>query len=200
MRSIKRLEMFILTKDQVQYCVGIKQSNSDQNQVSGLLFNKSFFVKEKHYEVSEFDEAIKDYRENFLDNKEIKSPTLVIREEDSISIWKQDISYQAKAITKSSSSKKAKSLGNINLQRLAQQLQGNNGVEIKNRRHKLKLYQKCFLGNEAVDWLCRHLKISRVNAVLIGQKLIKAKLITHVSKGHDFEDKGFLYRFTNQEY
>jgi len=191
--------MFILTKDQVQYCVGIKQSNNDQNQVSGLLFNKAFFVKEKHYDVSEFEEAIKDYRENFLDNKEIKSPTLVIREEDSISIWKQDVSYQAKAIAKPNSPKKAKSLGNINLQRLAQQLQGENGVEIKNRRHKLKLYQKCFLGNEAVDWLCSHLKISRVNAVLIGQKLLKAKMISHVSKGNGFEDQSFFYRFTTQE-
>ncbi len=191
--------MFILTKDQIQYCVGIKQSNNDQNQVSGLLFNKSFFVKEKHYDVSEFDEAIKDYRENFLDNKEIKLPTLVIKEEDSVSIWKQDISYQAKAIAKSSLPKKAKSLGNINLQRLAQQLQGKNGVEVKNRRHKLKLYQKCFLGNEAVDWLCMHLKISRVNAVLIGQKLLKAKIIASVTKDHDFEDQGLLYRFTAQE-
>ena len=129
----------------------------------------------------------------------MKSPTLVIQEEDSISIWKQDISYQAKAIAKPNSPKKAKSLGNINLQRLALQLQGKNGVEIKNRRYKLKLYQKCFVGNEAVDWLCTHLKISRVNAVLIGQKLLKAKFITHVSKGNDFEDKGVLYRFTNQE-
>lgn len=191
--------MFILTQDQIQYCVGIKQSNNDQNQVSGLLFNKAFFVKEKHYDVSEFDEAIKDYRENFLDNKEVKLPTLVIREEDSVSIWKQDISYQAKVLAKGNQPKKTKSLGNINLQRLAQQLQGENGVEIKNRRHKLKLYQKCFLGNEAVDWLCKHLKISRANAVLIGQKLIKAKIIAHVAKDNNFEDQGFFYRFIPQD-
>lgn len=191
--------MFILTKDQVQYCVGIKQSSNDQNQVSGLLFNKGFFIKEKHYDVSEFEEAIKDYRDNFLDNKEIKSPTLVIREEDSISIWKQDISYQAKLGAKANVSKKSKSIGNINLPRLAQQLQGKNGVEIKNRRHKLKLYPKCFLGNEAVDWLCTHLKISRPNAVLIGQKLTKAKIIEHVAKGKNFEDQNFFYRFIAQE-
>jgi len=191
--------MFILTKDQIQYCVGIKQSNNDQNQVSGLLFNKAFFIKEKHYDVSEFDEAIKDYRENFLDNKEVKLPTLVIREEDSISIWKQDISYQAKVISKGAAQKKTKSLENINLYRLAEQLQSENGVEIKNRRHKLKLYQKCFLGNEAVDWLCKHLKISRANAVLIGQKLLRAKIISHVAKDNDFEDQGFFYRFNSQD-
>ncbi|VEP14048.1 Pleckstrin/ G-protein interacting-domain protein [Hyella patelloides LEGE 07179] len=197
--------MFILTREEIEYCVGTKNSGENENSVSGLVYNNNFFIKAKHYELSEYEDALKDCRENFLDNEEIQIPTLMIKEEDSVSIWTQDNSYQTQnsihTSTPSVSSTKAKSknFGNFNLDKLAEKMRGENGLNIKTRRHKLKLYHRCFTGSEVVDWLAEKLKMPRTKAVKLGQQLMKAKIIHHVKDEHDFEDSDLFYRFYEDE-
>ena len=195
--------MLILTREEIKYCVGVSKSGGMDNTVSGLVYNNKFFIKAKHYDVDEFDEAVKDCRENFLDNKETQLPTLMIKEDDSVSIWTQDNNYQAQNVSEASSvsfsTVKGKSPGNTSIEKLVQKMRGSEGLNIKTRRYKLKLFHHCFLGHEAVDWLVENLKISREKAVSIGKKLIKAKIIHHVKDEHDFEDGDLFYRFYQDE-
>ena len=194
--------MFILTKEDIEYCVGTRKSGGGENSVSGLIYNNKFFIKAKHYDISEIDEAIKDCRENFLDNQETQLPTLVIKEPESISIWVQNNSYQVQnysSTLKTSSSAKSKASNSFSLEKLADKMRNSEHLTIKTRRYKLKLYHHCFVGSEAVDWLSANLKISREKAVKLGKQLIKAKIIHHVKNEHDFEDNEFFYRFYQDE-
>ena len=191
--------MFILTKEDIKYCVGTKKVGGD-NSVSGLIYNNNFFIKAKHYDITEIDEAIKDCRENFLDNQEVQLPTLVIKEVDSVSIWVQNNSY--KALNSSNTVKtSAKSKPSIspNLEKLAYKMRNSSNLNIKTRRYKLKLYHHCFVGSEAVDWMTANLKISREKAVKLGKQLVKAKIIHHVKNERDFEDEELFYRFYQDE-
>jgi hypothetical protein len=195
--------MFILTKEEIEYCVGIKQSGGNHNTISGLIYNNNFFIKAKHYDVSEYEEAIKDCRENFLDNQEVQLPTLMIKEDRSVSIWTQDNSYQAQnianSVTSNSTVKTTTSSSSSNLEKLAQKMRGEKGLNIKTRRYKLKLYHHCFVGKEAVDWLVENFKISREKAVKLGRQLVKEKFIHHVKDEHNFEDAELYYRFYEDE-
>jgi hypothetical protein len=82
---------------------------------------------------------------------------------------------------------------------MAIEMRDKDGVEIKTRRYKLKLYQRCFLGNEAVDWIVKKYNVSRADAVLLGQKLIDKKIAHHVLDSNQFEDTDLLYRFYEDE-
>lgn len=195
--------MFILTKEEIKYCVGIKQSEGNKNTVLGLIYNNNFFIKAKHYDVSEYEDAIKDCRENYLDNQEVQLATLMIKEDNSVSIWTQDNSYQAQNIASPNATniftKTAKTSPGLNLEKLIEKMRGEKGLNIKTRHYKLKLYHHSFIGKEAVDWFTENLKISREAAVKLGQQLTKEKYIHHVKDEHNFEDSDLLYRFYEDE-
>ena len=69
------------------------------------------------------------------------------------------------------------------------------GISIKDRRYKLKVYPKCFVGSEAVKWLMQHLGISQQEALRIGKRLLYRGVIHHVVDEQDFEDDYLFYRF-----
>lgn len=70
------------------------------------------------------------------------------------------------------------------------------GVKTKKRRWRLKQYENCFVGEEAVTWMCRHLGISRSNGCLLGDLMMERGLIVHVTNSHTFLDEPHLYIFT----
>ena len=69
-------------------------------------------------------------------------------------------------------------------------------LEIKDRRWKLRIFKNCFVGEEAVTWLCKRLQISRSEAIEIGQKCLEQGYFYHVLEEHYFEDGYFYYRFS----
>lgn len=70
-------------------------------------------------------------------------------------------------------------------------------VDIGNRKHHLKTYENCFVGNEAVTKLVQeNTASSREDATEKLNELLKVGLIFHVTRGHDFEDATLFYRFT----
>jgi len=87
------------------------------------------------------------------------------------------------------------------LRQLATQLE--KAVSIKDRTYHLKTYPHCFLGNEAVDWLCRNEKTghsfavpSRTKAVELGQQLCNHGFIRSVPDiFKPFLDDPIFYRF-----
>ncbi|NEO88280.1 MAG: hypothetical protein F6J87_29085 [Spirulina sp. SIO3F2] len=89
----------------------------------------------------------------------------------------------------------AKSFSDLNLRELVDAMRSPDGVDVQDRRHQLKTYPQCFVGSEAVDWLVAHLRISREEALEVGQQLIERQWITHVLRNHPFKDEYLFYCF-----
>ncbi|XP_056279866.1 phosphatidylinositol 3,4,5-trisphosphate-dependent Rac exchanger 1 protein isoform X1 [Pseudoliparis swirei] len=67
---------------------------------------------------------------------------------------------------------------------------------IKDRRRKLSIVPKCFMGNEFVSWLIENGEISKPDeGVNLGQALLENGIIHHVSDKHQFKNEQVLYRF-----
>jgi hypothetical protein len=84
----------------------------------------------------------------------------------------------------------------VDLEALAAAMQSKGGVEIQDRRYRLKIYASCFVGAEAVDWLVQNRGYSRQEAAEVGQEMMRRDLIAHVSDDQPFQDSYFFYRFT----
>lgn len=203
--------MLFLDHTQVQYCTIKAQDKT----LSGLIYNDNLFIREKAFPKEELEIAIKECREEYLDHEERSQiATLLVKEKDSVGIWMQNNEYKSDIVATSknnqktsknqapssgSKSKSKSNLGRISMRQLAQEMRSEQGVEIKTRRHKLKLYQRCFVGNEAVDWIVAKIKLSREDAVVLGQKMVEKGLFHHVMDNHKFEDDNLFYRFNEDE-
>ena len=80
-------------------------------------------------------------------------------------------------------------------QSLAQEIQADDGVEIKNRWYNLRFYPNCFIGSELVDWLVKTKGIVTEEAISQGQNLWEYQLIKHVHEEHHFKNEFLFYRF-----
>lgn len=78
-------------------------------------------------------------------------------------------------------------------------LRGPGGVSIRDRSYRLKVYPRCFIGTEAVDWLCRTFKVSPQEALKFGSDLVARRVIHHVVDDHDFKNERLFYRFIVDE-
>ena len=79
-------------------------------------------------------------------------------------------------------------------QQLWQRLRTAGGLDVRARLHGLRSYADCFVGREAVDWLVRHQRLPREQAVRLGQRLMALGLMSHVLDEHDFKDDELFYR------
>lgn len=192
--------MLILDSEQVQYCQVVATIKGEQKIESGLIYQNNIFIKVKTYSKEDLPIAIKECREDYLDNEDIEVPTLIVKSDKDITLWLEDKRFEPKQdkVNTASTSKKKES-SKINLKELVIEMRGSDGLEVKTRRHQLKLYQRCFVGSEAVDWLVKHLNISRTQAVAIGKKLVDKKVIHHVNDEHSFKDDNLFYRFYDDE-
>jgi small-conductance mechanosensitive channel len=78
---------------------------------------------------------------------------------------------------------------------VVERLRGEGGVSVRDRRHRLTVFARCFVGREAVDWLVLHEGLSRAEATALGQRLLERGELRHVRDEHDFRDGHFFYRF-----
>jgi small-conductance mechanosensitive channel len=89
--------------------------------------------------------------------------------------------------------------GDAEIDALLARMRSPEGVPVTDRRYRLRVYQRCFVGCEAVDWLVGALAISRDEAVEIGRALAKRGAIHHVLHEQPFKDGRFFYRFRADE-
>ncbi|GAB4210733.1 MAG: hypothetical protein OHK0012_01760 [Synechococcales cyanobacterium] len=68
-------------------------------------------------------------------------------------------------------------------------------IDISDRRWRVRVFLRCFIGSEAVTWLSQYLQISRQEAVALGQTCLKQGLFSHVVSEQDFADDHYFYRF-----
>uniref|UniRef100_A0A7S4DMV9 DEP domain-containing protein n=1 Tax=Lotharella globosa TaxID=91324 RepID=A0A7S4DMV9_9EUKA len=77
---------------------------------------------------------------------------------------------------------------------------------VKDRRYMFRVYKKCFVGKDLVDWLMsrKELMVERKNetamltrsdALAIGQDFLNMGFFSHVLGEHNLEDKHLFYRF-----
>ena len=193
--------MLFLDHTQVKYCK--LQENSQD--IPGIIYNGSVFTRAKSFPKEELQAAIKECREEYLDHEErSKIPTLLVQGKTSVGIWMKSDRHKAskatqKSSTESTTSNTTETNPRLSVRQLASEMRSPTGVEIKTRRHKIKLYQRCFVGSEAVDWLVNRTKFSREDAVKIGQKMIEKGLFAHVSDEHPFKDENLFYRFADDQ-
>eukprot|EP00606_Chrysophyceae_sp_TOSAG23-5_P000695 GSChrysophyteH2.ASY1.ANO1.392.1 assembled CDS len=74
-------------------------------------------------------------------------------------------------------------------------------IEIRNRSFMRRVHRDCFLGSDAVDFLCSHgLADSRPQAVQIGKKMCDKAMMRHVSDSKQFKDASHMYyRFIDDD-
>jgi len=93
-------------------------------------------------------------------------------------------------------------LDEMNIFEVFQKLQHeSNGVEVKDRRKNLKLYKNCFVGKEAIDWLCVNTiegkTLTRLQAQIIAREMLEMGFFQQVLESSvDFKDDQIYYRFS----
>jgi hypothetical protein len=90
-------------------------------------------------------------------------------------------------------------LDRIDLVQVEAAMRSKNGVPVAERTHLGKLYPRCFVGSDAVDWLmaCCALRLGAAEA--IGQRLLDLGVLHHVLDEHGFVEGKFFYRFRADE-
>ena len=86
------------------------------------------------------------------------------------------------------------------LHKLAAALQGERGIEIKNRRWHLRLHYSCFLGEDFTNWVVQNFRDveTREEAIELGNDLMKEGLFEHVNSRHNFKDGNFFYSIKSE--
>ena len=200
--------MLFLDRTQVKYC---KLQGKDKKTL-GIIYNGSIFTKVKTFPKEDLEVAIKECREEYLDHEERSQiATLLIKEKSSVGIWMENKRYKKENVLEAlgdentskpdikNNNKSTSDLNRISIRQIASKMRSPEGIEIKTRRYKLKLYQRCFVGSEAVDWIVKQAKVSRPDAVKIGQKMIDKSLVDHVTSDHPFKDENLFYRFNEDK-
>ena len=88
---------------------------------------------------------------------------------------------------------------NVDLQKLAQDIQGERGIPVMDRRWHLRLHYNCFVGADLVSWLLRYFKDvqTRDDAVELGNNLMQRGLFQHVQQKHQFRDGNFFFQIAS---
>ena len=85
------------------------------------------------------------------------------------------------------------------LQKVAQDLQGDRGIRMLDRRWHLRLHYNCFVGSDLTSWLLKNFTDieTRHQAVELGNRLMEEGLFHHVAKKHQFRDGNFFYQLAS---
>lgn len=85
---------------------------------------------------------------------------------------------------------------NIDIKKLAEDLQGEKGIQMLDRRWHWKLHQNCFLGFDLTNWLLSNFKDveTRDEAIELGNELMNKGLFQHVQRRHPFRDGNFFFQ------
>jgi hypothetical protein len=178
--------MLILPAEQVTYCLVSSRIDKARVQRPGLEYQGRFYLKDATYPQRDKQAAVQQARQKLLVQPE--QALLLVEEGDIITLWH----YARKA-------QKVSSIFAIDLKQLAAAMGDDDGVAIKSRQFRLKTYPNCFIGSEAVDWLVNYLRMSREDAVRVGQRLMSENWIRHVANESTFQDDFFFYRFRQDQ-
>lgn len=79
---------------------------------------------------------------------------------------------------------------------LTKKIKSKNGIKLKTRWDNFHLYRQCFIGSEFVLWLMKNEKLSKKEAIQLGQTLVDRGIIYKLGEGEKFNSSNFsFYRF-----
>lgn len=89
---------------------------------------------------------------------------------------------------------------NVDLHKLAADLQSDQGIPMRDRRWHFKLHPNCFVGSDFTSWLLLKFRDvdSRDEAIQLGNQLMQRGLFHHVQKKHRFRDGNYFYEMHNE--
>ncbi|WP_373540810.1 DEP domain-containing protein [Chamaesiphon sp.] len=179
----------ILKSQDVSYCQLVRQFGTISEIVSGVNYQGNLFVRGNSYPQQQRQSAITEMRRSYLD-PEPAAACLLVEDGEMVIIWYED-RHIVKVVDSAQDLVKY-----FNLAQLVQEMRSPQGVKIENRSQSFRLpYLRCFIGREAVDWMCNRLAISRLQSVELGQRLITDNWLTNLSNQQPFEDSDFFYQF-----
>jgi Domain found in Dishevelled, Egl-10, and Pleckstrin (DEP) len=179
----------LLKSQDVIYCQLIRQFGTISEIVSGVHYQSNVFVRGNSYPLEQRQAAIGEMRRSFLD-PEPAVACLLVEDGDIVTIWYED-RYIIKVVETDRDIVKYS-----NLAQLVEAMRSPHGVKIENRSQSFRLpLVRCFVGREAVDWISKNLRISRADAMLIGQRLLDEKWARNLSNKQPFEDAELFYQF-----
>ena len=181
--------MKILDHKQVIYCNLLQRQQDIIQYLPGLIFKNKLFVKDKSFNLEQQKEAQNYGKKEFLNSKGQRED-LLLEDITGFILWKESDKVELLKVQPRNDS-----LTNSDREIIVNQIRGENGIEIKDRRYLLKQYPKCFVGSELVYWMIANLSISVEQAINIGQQLVDNKIIHHVHDQHEFENEYLFYRF-----
>ncbi|ELS00309.1 Domain found in Dishevelled, Egl-10, and Pleckstrin (DEP) [Xenococcus sp. PCC 7305] len=181
--------MKILDSQQINYCNLIRQTADKTEHLPGVVHEGLLYIKTSFFPQEHKEQALEYCRGKFLDAKgEISY--LVVNDPTGFTIWVEDQTVELQ-----NNQEKQDIVQKINLEELVTKMRNIGGLQIKNRRYNLRIYQQCFVASEAVTWMQEKLTISRKQAVSLGKRLVEEKWIHHVVDREEFQDKYLFYRF-----
>ena len=178
--------MLLIKEDQVQFQDVINPTSEQPIPVIGIIYQDKIFKHLKSFPKDKLESAQQLMRQLSLDPTAI---CLMLEQAETYTIWGQD------AKLKIYDNNQVDRTNDIDLKELVREMRDIGGVKIKDRRYRLTVYPRCIVGSEATTWLVRRFFLSEAEAVKLGQRLIDAKLLHHVTDSHPFEDGFFFYRF-----
>lgn len=186
--------MLLLSANQVRYCQVTKPVQEGKVEVvPGIVYHGKVFVRGEIFPLTQKKRAIEYSRQRFTDYKE-KVYILIIEEGDRLTLWYE--SSEAKRLAPHQNQYFSDFISTIDLNQLVFKMRGENGVPMKMRRRGFRTFRNCFSGREGLNWLQQHLKISRNDAIRVGQRLIKENwLCSPTHNTNSFQDGDVLYRF-----
>ncbi len=181
--------MLVLSIKNVKRCLLSHKTAGKKKIVKGIAYQDKLYVKGESYPLDRGRDAIQHSREFFLQHKG-KVECLVVEGKRGFTLWYRD--DHAKVVKKS---KTTDVVSKVDLRKLVTKMRDIDGISIQDRRYKLNVYDRCFIGSEAVAWFRKKLKISPEQAIKLGQRLIDEDWIHHVLDKQSFADDYYFYRF-----
>jgi Domain found in Dishevelled, Egl-10, and Pleckstrin (DEP) len=86
-------------------------------------------------------------------------------------------------------------IAGVSLSHLLAEITQANALSVKDRRYLGAMYAQCWVGNEAIDWLCNRYQTKRHSAESVLNRLMGYGLIEHVHRAHPVKDDHLFYRF-----
>eukprot|EP00029_Vermamoeba_vermiformis_P007572 TRINITY_DN3312_c0_g2_i1.p1 TRINITY_DN3312_c0_g2~~TRINITY_DN3312_c0_g2_i1.p1 ORF type:complete len:302 (+),score=49.77 TRINITY_DN3312_c0_g2_i1:112-1017(+) len=73
------------------------------------------------------------------------------------------------------------------------------GVKVKDRIYKGRIYSKCFIASEAIQWLVENTTAeTKEDAISFGRHLQRCGVFHHVTKDHELKDEYLFFRFNKK--
>ena len=154
-----------------------------------LEYQHKLYRRISSFDITHRDFALKAAKDTYLKNKALVS-ILLVDEVQCWGIWQED-----ETLVRVTIEDKPSIVEKVNLKKLVAKMRDIGGIEIGDRRYKLQVYPRCFIGEEAVDLFIENLNLERTEAIELGQRLVEEKIIHHVTDEHPFEDEYLFYRF-----